>query len=216
MLTFAEEIYLLALDDVSGKVTISSRDIVLNSALIGAAISELCFLGRLDNDSEFFYLVDSANTGDAVLDRILGVFAAAESKKNPIDHCLRVLLPQAGNIERHVLESLTAKKILRKVEGKILWIFPTRRYPVADESEVMDVERRLRKLLDSDEIPSPREAVLVSLVNVCGLFHEILSPREFNRFRERIEQIAKLDLLGQKVVELIRQINDFANLPPFV
>ncbi|MDD3118679.1 MAG: GPP34 family phosphoprotein, partial [Victivallales bacterium] len=112
--------------------------------------------------------------------------------------------------------SLVDKKILKRVEEKILWFIPCRRYPVVDEQEVTDVERRLRKLLESDAIPDPREAVLVSLVHVCGLFHEILSPREYNRLLPRIEQIAKMDMIGQKVIELVIQINDFANLPPFV
>jgi len=216
MLSFAEEIYLLALDDVSGKITITSKDIVLNSALIGAVISELCFLGRLDNDNEYFYLIDRKPTGKPVLDRILKIFAEAEAEKNSIEHSLRVLLPQAAQIEQDVLASLLEKKILKKIEEKVLWFFPSRRYPVIDDQEITDVERRLRDLLEGNDIPDPREAVLVSLVHVCGLFHEILSPREYNRLLPRIEQIAKLDMVGQKVIELVQQINDFANLPPFV
>ena len=216
MLSFAEEIYLLALDDVTGKVTIGSKDVVLNSALVGAVISELCFLGKIDNDQEFFYLIDGQPTGQAVLDEVLAVFAHAQSPKNPIEQGLRVLLPMSDRIEKQVLDSLVSKKILKRVEEKIFWLIPCRRYPVIDNQEVADVERRLRCLLESNDIPAPREAVLVSLVHVCGLFHEILSPREYNRLRPRIEQIAKMDMVGQKVIELVIQINDFANLPPFV
>ncbi len=216
MLSFAEEIYLLALDDVTGKVTITSKDIVLNSVLVGAVLSELCFMGKLDNDNENFYLIDKVPVGKPILDSVLKVFVQAESEKNPIEHCLRVLLPMADDIERQVQKSLIDMGILKKVEEKILWIFPSRRYPIIDDTEVTDVERRLRDLLDSNEIPDPREAVLVSLVHVCGLFHEILSPREYNRLKPRIDQISKLDMLGQKVSSLIIQINDFSNLPPFV
>lgn len=216
MFSFAEEIYLLALDDVSGKITITSKDVVLNSALIGSVLAELCFLGKIDNDNEYFYLIDKTPTGQPILDNVLEVFVGAESEKNPIEHCLRVLLPIGDKIEALVLEALIGKGILKKVEEKILWIFPSRRYPIINDQEILDVERRLRQLLDSDEVPTPREAMLVSLVHVCGLFNEILSPREYVRLLPRIEQIAKLELLTQKVSELILQINNFANLPPFV
>lgn len=216
MLSFAEEIYLLALDDVTGKITLTSKDIVLNSVLVGAVISELCFLNRLDNDNNNFYLISKEPTGQAILDNILKIFADAESSRNSIEHCLRVLLPQAEKIEQQIQDSLLAKGILKKIEEKVLWFFPSRRYPIIDNQEITDVETRLRNLVNSNELPEPREAVLISLVHSCGLFREILSPREYSRCQPRIEQLAKMDMVGQKIIDLICQINDFANLPPFV
>jgi len=216
MLSFAEEIYLLALDDTTGKITLYSKDLVLNSVLTGAVISELCFLGRLDNDQEKFYLLNSEPTGQPILDHTLELFAQSGVKEDTIEHWLRVLVPQAESIEQEVLNLLLDKKILKKVEERVLWFFPSRRYPVVDNQEVADVETRLRHLVNGNDIPDPRETVLVGLVYASGLFHEILSPREYNRCKTRIEQLAKLDMVGQKIVELIQQVNEIASLPPFV
>jgi len=216
MLSFAEEIYLLALDDVTGKVTVYSKELVLNAALTGAVISELCFLGRLDNDQENFYLLSTEPTGQAILDHTLELLAKANTRQDSIENWLRLLLPQAEKIEQEVLDSLVGKKILKQVDEKVFWFFPSRRYPVIDNQEVTDVETRLRNLAEGSDIPDPREAVLVSLVHACGLFHEILSPREYNRCKPRIEQLAKLDMVGQKIVDLIQQVTEIASLPPIV
>ena len=43
MLSFAEEIYLLALDDVTGKISTYSEEVSLSYALIGAVLCELSF-----------------------------------------------------------------------------------------------------------------------------------------------------------------------------
>ena len=127
-----------------------------------------------------------------------------------------MLLPKSKDVEQLVLKELIGKGILKQVNEKFFWFFPSRRYPIIDNVEIMDVERRLRNLVLSNEIPDPRDAVLVSLVNACGLFTEILSSRELRRCEGRIEEISKYDMVCQKINELIRQVQDFSNIPPFV
>lgn len=216
MLSFAEEIFLLALDDVSGKI-IPTKSIVLNSALIGAVIGELSFLNRIDTDIEYIYRISTEKTGDPILDDVLGAMEQMETEKSDISDCLSLLLPIAEKIEERVLKQLLDKEILKQVDDKILWIIPTRRYPIINDTEIKDVETRLRKLILSDEIPEPRETVLVSLVYACNLFPEILSPKEMRRSEERIEIIAKMDPVGQKVLTLINDINSaMVAVAPFI
>ncbi len=212
MLSFAEEIYLLALDDLSGEITIPSKEIVLHSALIGAALCELSFQNRIDTDHEYLYVVNDEAVGNPLLDEILDELKKNTGEKATLYSSLKSLLPRAKDIEKKILKLLLDKGILKKEESKVLWFFPTRRYPSIDSKEIKDVETRLRELVTSDAIPEPREAVLVSLVYACGLFEEILSPREFRRNEDRIKQLAKMDLVGQKVQELIDQINAFRSL----
>ena len=216
MLSFAEEIYLLALDDVTGKIVITSKEVVLNSVLIGAVLSELSFLGRIDNDAENLYILNTDATDSPVLNEVLDVLRKSGKTEVSLSRCLQVLLPESKNVEQLVLKELIGKGILKQVNEKLFWFFPSRRYPIIDNVEVTDVERRLRNLVLSDEIPAPRDAVLVSLVNACGLFSEILSSRELRRCEGRIEEISKYDMVCQKINELIRQVQDFSNIPPFV
>ena len=217
MLTFAEEIYLLALDDVSGKITIPSKETVLNTALIGAVLSELSFMSRIDTDTEKLYLTSTAPTGSRILDEVMKILQdEMKDGKAPLYHCMKVLLPKAPDIESFVLENLIAQGILKKVEEKILWIFPQRRYPIIDDREITDVETRLREIVLGDEIPDPRDSVLISLVHNCDLFKEILSPKELRRCTERIENLSKIDTVGREVAQLIDQINAFMSVPPYV
>lgn len=216
MLSFAEEIYLLALDDVSGKITIPSKDIVLSTVLIGAVLCELAFLDKIDNDQEFLYLLNTDSTGNPILDETLKIIQKTGQQKNTIYHCLKMLLPEAKEIEKDVLENLIKRGILKQVDKKILWFFPSRRYPIISNSEVKDVETRLREIILTDSIPTPRDTVLISLAHTCDLLGEILSPREFRRSADRIEELAKLDLVGQEVAQLINQINAFRSMPPYI
>ena len=216
MLSFAEEIYLLALDDVTGKIVITSKEVVLNSVLIGAVLSELSFIGKIDNDAENLYILNTDATGSPVLDEVLDVLRKSGKNEVSLSRSLQALLPESKNIEQLVLQELIGKGILKQVNEKLFWFFPSRRYPIIDNVEVTDVERRLRNLVLSNEIPAPRDAVLVSLVNACGLFPEILSSRELRRCEGRIEEISKYDMVCQKINELIQQVQDFSNIPPFV
>ncbi|MFA7230778.1 MAG: GPP34 family phosphoprotein [Victivallaceae bacterium] len=216
MLSFAEEIYLLALDDVTGKIVISSKEVVLSAVMIGAVLSELSFMNKIDTDKENLFILNTDQTGSPVLDQVLNLFYKASKNETQIYRCLQVLMPHAKEIEEMVRRELIGKGILKQVDEKILWFFPSRRYPIIDDTEVVDVETRLRNLVLSNEIPDPRDTVLISLVDASGLFSEILSPRELRRSEKRIEELSKLDMMGQKVHELIYQIRDFANMPPFV
>jgi Golgi phosphoprotein 3 len=206
MLRFAEEIYLLALDETTGRPMISPKDIEMQSALVGAILAELTFLHRIDTDIEKVYLLDPTPIGNPALDHALSLISGS-TEPQFISFWMNTLRADCQLIENHVLQELLDQKILKQVEKKILWVFPTRQYPVIDGVEIQNIENRLRRLILSDEIPEPRETVLVSLVDACGFFQDILSPREYQRSQERIAQLARMDAIGRSVANLIRIIN---------
>ena len=69
-----------------------------------------------------------------------------------------------------------------------------------------EVKLRIMGVLLSDEIPDPRDIVIVCLADACGLFRELLSRRELEHATARIEQVRKLDLIGQAVAQAVRDI----------
>ena len=206
MLSFAEEIYLLALDETTGKLMISPRGIEMQSVLAGAILGELSFFQRIDTDVERIYLQDATPVGNPVLDHALSLISGS-TKSQLISFWLNALQGDTRMIENYVLQELVDKKILKQEDRKILWVFPTRQYPVIDGKELQYIERRLRNLILSDEIPEPRETVLVSLVDACGFFQDILSPDEYQRSRDRIALLARMDAVGRTVANLIHVIN---------
>ena len=65
---------------------------------------------------------------------------------------------------------------------------------------------RIMEVLFSDEIPHPRDVMLICLADACGIFEELLSRRELNMASARIEQVRKLDLIGQAMSQAIYEI----------
>ncbi|HBM15105.1 MAG TPA: phosphoprotein [Lentisphaeria bacterium] len=210
MLSFAEEIYLLALDDVTGKISNYSDQVSLSYALIGAVLCELSFIGKIDTDLEKLIVLNSEPTGNKVLDSIFNILSE-NKEKLPVSYWLKILLSNSGATEDMVLELLIQKGILKKIDEKIFWVFHTRRYPIIDDREIKSVEERIKHLvLDDTDFPDPREAVLVSLIKASNLFETILSPKELKRAEKRIQSLAKIDLIGREVVNMINEIRNFS------
>jgi len=211
MLTFAEEIFLLALDDHQGMVKQLSG-LAIGDALVGALLMELAMLDRVDTDLKGLRVVDTAPTGDALLDETLKEMSG-HRESQPVSRWLMTLSSHAQQIQDKVLAGLIAKGILKQENHKILWVFEVRRYPAIDNHEIKEVKIRLRELILSNDLPDPRDAVLISLVAACRLFNEIFTSRELEKVQPRIAQLAKLDLIGQEVAKSIREIEQAMVLP---
>jgi len=204
MLSFVEEIVLLQLDDSQGKfvnLPLSAADVVL----AGAALMELALANRIDSDLNQLILVDKTPTGDDILDDVLKQIGEAGGELNAANVLERI----SGNGEKYqdiALKRLIAKGILREEEGRFLWVFHTRRYPVVDDREQREVRARLRQLVLSVEIPDPRDIVLICLIEACGLLGLVLSPDEIAATQTRVEQLGRLDLIGQAVTKAVGEI----------
>ncbi len=85
-------------------------------------------------------------------------------------------------------------------------MFRTRKYPIIDDREEEEVKTRLRRVLLSDELPDPRDIVLICLIDACGLIGLVLSPDEADRCRQRIADLGRLDLIGQAVAKAVGEI----------
>ena len=96
--------------------------------------------------------------------------------------------------------------ILHVRDESFLWVFQSRRYPVVDGKADREVKLRILEVLFSDEIPDPRDIVIVCLAEACGIFRELLSRRELEHATARIEQVRKLDLIGQAVSQAVWDI----------
>jgi Golgi phosphoprotein 3 len=213
MLGFVEEIVLLQLDE-HGKLIelpLSAADVVL----AGAALMELALRNKVDTDANRFYIVDREPTGDEILDDALGALTADGDDTTTSGAIERISL-NARRYRDLALRRLVEKGVLREEEGRFLWVFHTRRYPVIDDTEQREVRARLRQLILTDEIPDPRDVVLLCLIDACGLLGLVLSLDEIAARRQRIEQLTRLDLIGQamtKAVGEIRFIIQYATAP---
>jgi len=61
-------------------------------------------------------------------------------------------------------------------------------------------------VLLTDEIPDPRDVVLICLIDACGLLDLVLTPDEIAVTKARVEQLSRLDLIGQAVTKAVAEI----------
>ena len=204
MLGFVEEIVLLQLDDTHGRfvdLPQSATDVVI----AGAALMELALRNRIDSDLERLIVVDPSPSGDDILDDTLAQLATDDNDLTTAVALERVTL-KARQYQERALKRLVEKGILRELDGRWLWVFHTRRYPIVDDREQREVRTRLRQVLLTDEIPDPRDVVLICLIDACNLLDLVLSPEEIAETRVRIDQLERLDLIGQAVTKAVAEI----------
>ena len=202
-LTFAEEILLLLLDDETGKME-SVHPTVMEMLMAGAAMMELAMRGRIDCDLEQVFVTDRAQTGEPMLDLAFDDIRSAEETLHPRQWIQR-LSDRGLEFREMALKRLVDRGILREEDKKFLWVFGSRRYPVVDDREEREVKMRLLDVLFGDSIPDPRDIVLICLADAVDVFQVILSPRDLRHADKRIQQVRKLDLIGQAMSEEIQR-----------
>jgi hypothetical protein len=217
-MNFAEILFLLALDVKQGIIR-PEMERSLDYALAGALLMDLAIRNRVDTDLTcirhdpkeesrdplLLRVVDKSPTGDGLLDEALKELQY-KSDPRPTREWLDHFSGEGKMIRERVAAQLAASKVLEIKEEKKLIFFKSRRYILADSSGMDAVKSRLGKLVMSDEIPDPREVVLVGIANSCGLFDVMFSPEDLARVRPRINALRKLDLIGQAMTGIIREI----------
>ena len=203
-LTFVEEVVLLALDDTTGAL-LPMPPLAFGFALAGALLGDLALLGRIDTDPEKLTVLNPAPTGDPLLDPVLATIVAAK-KPESVSRWLGVFSEHTTARQAEVLDRLVARGILRREEKKILWVFGLRRYPAVDGHERTEVKTRLAALILGDDLPDPRDAMLLSLLAACHLSAVIFAGPKFNARAERLATLARMDLVGREVAAALDAI----------
>jgi len=204
MLNFAEEVVLLTLDDRDGSF-IPIPEWSMQCALAGSVLMDLALENRIDTDLDSLILVDKAPVGNPLLDPTLRRIAESVETHNS-RYWVEATAAHADDIRETALARLVEAGILKREEDRFLWVFRSRRYPIIDGKAEQEVKLRIMSVLLSDKIPDPRDVVIIGLADACGIFSELLSARELRSARARIDQVRKLDLIGQAVAKSIWEI----------
>ena len=203
-LRFAEEITLLMLNDEDGEF-VRVPGWSMQCAFAGAVLMDLALENRIDTDLRRLVLIDPTPLGDSLLDPTLARIAEA-TDTHDARHWVDYVADQAEDIRETALAHLVERGVLRREEDRFLWVFQSRRYPVVDGQAEREVKLRIMEVLFGNEIPDPRDIVIICLADACGILRELLSARELERATERIDQVRKLDLIGQAVSKAVWDI----------
>ena len=203
-LSLPEELVLMLLNEESGYFH-QLPGWHLNCAVVGAALAELSLLSRIDTDPESVILLDRAGTGDPVLDPILQEIADNPMRWNA-QFWIERLAPRAETIIDLTLDRLVERQILDHHEGdfwtlsKAVW--QTELFSSSEEGTAAEfVKTRISRAIFQNEIPDPRDVIIISLIDTCDVFRFIFELDE--ELEERIELICQMDLIARSIAQAV-------------
>lgn len=213
-LSLAEELVLIALDDESGRlVGTGARTMALDRSIAAALLMELALARRIDTDTEALSLLSAEPIGDALADRVLAEIAATPARL-PSGAWVQKLSAQGQAWRESLIARLVERGILRQVEQRLLWVFRQRTYPPADGEPEREVRTRILALLHSDDIPAPRDALLVGLLQAGGLFNEVMPHDALQALRPRIAAIADLEEMSRSLRRTVEGLQRAVSVSP--
>ncbi|MDE0059941.1 MAG: GPP34 family phosphoprotein, partial [Defluviicoccus sp.] len=205
-LSLPEELVLMLLNEQTGYFhQVPGWD--LNCAMVGAVLAELSLGSRIDTDLDSLILVDPAETGDPVLDPVLREIAGEADRRNA-QYWIERLAGRAESIVDLTLDRLVTLKILEHHDGDF-WTLATARWyedlrGASQEGTVGQfIKTRVVKALFTDEIPDPRDVIVICLVDACDVFRIMFELDE--ETEERIAFICQLDLIGRSIAAAVAQ-----------
>ena len=214
-LTLPEELILMLLNEKNGYFhQVPGWD--LNCAFAGAVLAELSLLSRIDTDMDLLFLVDGSETGNPILDPTLRVIAQ-ESEQRSAQYWIERLAPQAEDVIDLTLERLVEMEMLEHHDGGFWTLARTAwRLELSDRSVEGSmgqfVKTRILMAVFNNEIPTPRDAIIINLVNTCDVFRFIFELDD--ETEERIEFICNMDIIGRSIANAVTQHVAGSFLPP--
>ena len=205
-LTLTQEFILMLLNEETGYFhQVAGWN--LNCAVVGAALGELSLRSRIDTDMESLFLVDRTETGNSALDPILKEIADEPVQRNT-QYWIEKLAPRAESILDSVLDNLVDQRILEHHEGDFWTLAPSVWHTdqTSDSQEGAPgefIKTRINKAIFLNEIPDPRDIIIICLVNTCDVLRFIFQLDE--AAEKRIEFLCKMDLIGRAIAEAVGQ-----------
>ena len=176
-------------------------------AIAGSVLTELALENRIDTDPEQLVLADPAPLDDELLDPVL-TDIANESSTRDTAYWIAQTAKRTNAILHGALQRMTAAGVLKlDADGSYSLadlVARARVYPAAAHFDLDAVHTRIMRTLFTDEIPAPRDSIIVGLASVTGILERLLSLEEMQQLRERIETVARLDLIGRTVIAAAR------------
>ena len=203
-LTLIDELVLTLLNEESGYFRqVPGWD--LNCAVVGAALGELSLRSSIDTDLESLMLLDGTATHDPVLDPVLYQIAAAPEQRNA-QYWIERLAPSGETMIDSTLQRLVDLQILNHHDGDF-WSLAQGAWKAGfhTSSEVGTavefVKTRISRAIFNDEIPDPRDIIIICLIDTCDVLRFIFELDEESE--ARVRDICRMDLIGRSIAEAV-------------
>jgi hypothetical protein len=207
MLT-AEDLLLLLIDDETGKPIVERKK--LDHALAGALLIELAIQGRVDIADRGervrkgrLIVRDPSLLGDELVNDALQVVSAKEGSK-PV----AVLERLGKGLRDRLLNRLADRGILRREEGRILGLFPTRRWPTADSRHETEIRMSLQNALVNGHPPDQRTGALISLLLAVDGLRKVIDTHDRRALKRRAKEIADGAWAAEAVRSAVKAVDN--------
>ena len=179
-----EHLLLLAMQDDKGSVVPSSA-LALPYGLNGALILELSVRHRVMVDEQVLVELSDEPTGDDILDEALVALKDCERDKSAEFWVAR---PDAlvRNLRQKLLDRLVARGILQREEHRFLWLIPYDHFPAMDKRPERDLRQHITDTVFHGADPDESTALLISLIDACGLIHEVFPDMDPAEVKEKL------------------------------
>lgn len=191
----------MSIDAEGNQLNNREFDIVLASSIL----MELALQNRIDTDLDFVIPDKSMLTGIDFLDEFLTEIHSTE-KKQSISYWIINIYSRIDKIKKSITGELVNKGIIRVENERILIVFGSKRYPIIKQKEIVEAKLRIRDIIFSNEIPEIKDIVIISLLHYGSIEFILFTENEMDEYRGRIEQIAKMDMIGQAISRTISEI----------
>ena len=205
LLTIPEELFLLTVNDNTGRrAFMKSKKFDL--LLAAAILMDLALHHRIDTDLEGVIPDQPEPTGHPLLDLVLTQIRQSHELQK-INWWL-VKIAEKSTLYREILVAeLLAKGLIRIEHERVFLGFASNKYPILiHDREVIEVKTRVKSLIFSNELPDFRDVVIISLAWYGGLLDLILTEEEIQQYQTRIDQLARMDLIGQAVSKSLHEL----------
>ncbi len=207
-LSIAESFVLLSLEwpvKVDPMIAWSDADF----GLVGALLIDLSLSGWVDSDLKNLTLLDRKSRLDPAQALALAALRCL-GRTVPLDVALNALADRVGDLRGACLASLAAKNICLTTSSKLNWDFRQLAISQSRKTEAAKLRQVLVGLIESDELPHPKEAALIAVLHACEIVGPVLGGKSFQYWllthRNRIDLIRQMELVGHTVARAVTEM----------
>ena len=199
-LLLAEELFLLAHDEESGK---PGNTMALANGLAGALLLDLAAQELLTAEGKTLTAAGTEPSDPLLAAAHADLRASAKPRSASywVGHLPSTLKPLDERVGRRLAE----RGVLSEQHKKIWGLFPTTTWPEVDPEPERALRHRLNAVLVDDAQPDHRTALLISLVKALGMVRGVVGKKHKKQAEARAKQIADAGAVDTAVSAAVSQ-----------
>lgn len=207
MTLLAEDVFLLLVDDVTGKPTVDSTK--FPRVLAGALVLELAMHGAVritgPNDlvKEGRLVVSGPPPQDPLLARAHSVIGAEKKPVKP----QKTIEKLQRKLKEEIASRLVHQGYVTENHDKIWGLFPTTTWPAHDVRRQDRARRAIGSAIVDGTTPTPEISALISLVSAIDAIPKVLPGVDKKAAKRRAKEIAEGEWASAAVRKAVQDIN---------